>query len=204
MSKYQKLELIVDVDKAKAPHYLTTLEGVSEVKRGDYVITGVDHEQWAIKDKWFHSAYKHIGGNKYKRIPQIIDAKVIPNSQIVKAPTGDIRGDKGDYLITDCKGTQWFIKPDIFKKTYMKVSNSTSTTNTAKQPVKSALQKAIDLKGLDTVIAGIPKALRLCWCDVHGHYLNHSDKKVPLCPLCPNHISQGNGGTTQPLLHVLE
>jgi len=37
--------------------YIETLEGRMEVKPGDYVVTGVENEKWAIKPSIFEKTY---------------------------------------------------------------------------------------------------------------------------------------------------
>lgn len=184
--KYRKKAITVQADVIDTPQYVTTLEGVSEGKPGDYLVTGIDYEQWFVKPEWFKGSYTHIRGNLYQRKPQVLDAVQIDKPEVVSAPTGDIRGDKGDYKVTGTKGEQWFVKPDIFEKTYERVSKSMEKNN---------LQKSIDQLSMDTVRRYLPKGMAIHPCDLHGHFLAHYSNNNPTCPLCIKHDPQAEGTT---------
>lgn len=186
MAKYRKKAIRVTAIRIDAPQYVTTLEGVSEGKPGDYLVTGIDNEQWFVIPENFHNSYTHIRGNIYERKPQILEAVQIDEPEIVSAPTGEIKGDKGDYKVTGTKGEQWFVKPDIFKKTYERVSKSMEGNN---------LQKAIDQIGMMGVQKYLPKGMKLHPCDLHGHFLSHYSDSNPTCPLCIKHDPQAEGTT---------
>lgn len=191
MAKYRKKAIMVTAYIADQDQYVTTLEGVSEAKKGDYIVTGIDNEQWAVKPKWFNGAYTHIKDDKYQRKPQVLEATQIDSPDTVHAPTGDIKGDPGDYKVTGTKGEQWFVKPDIFDKTYEKVGKS-MTNNT-----KTQLQKAIDQIGMEAVQKSITHAgISIGFCDLHGHYGFTTDKTCPLCP-------SANGQTATEVEHFI-
>lgn len=190
MAKYRKKALIVTAHIADTHQYIATLEGITEAKVGDYIVTGVDNEQWAVRPKWFKDSYKHIADDKYQRIPQVLEAVQIHEEEYVKTPTGEIKGDKGDYKVTGTKGEQWFVKPDIFDKTYEKVRGNSQ--------MKSTLQKAIEEIGLDAVQKSLGHSLALAYCDVHGHYA-HTHAEQPNCPTCP----PANGTTATEVEHYI-
>lgn len=188
---------MVTAERAKQAQYITTLEGVSHASKGDFIVTGIDNEQWVVKPKFFHQAYTHIRDNTYQRKPQILDAVQIQDTEVVSAPTGPIRGDKGDYKVTGKQGEQWFVKPDIFEKTYERVS---------KMQDKNNLQKAIDQVGLEAVVRYLPKGMSLHNCTMHGKYLAHyttpADKLT--CPLCNFPTQDGNGTTATEVEHYID
>lgn len=191
MALYKKLAIVVQADIIDTPQYVTTLEGVSEGHPGDYLVTGIDNEQWFVCPKWFHSAYTHIKGNLYQREPQVLQAVQITKPDKVSAPTGDINGMPGDYKVTGKKGEQWFVKPDIFEKTYKKIGGD--------KPMKQQnnLQKAIDQIGEINVLKYLPKGMKLHGCDIHGKFLAHYKENNPLCPLCSMSANAGEAnGTT--------
>lgn len=201
MPKFKKKEIIVQATKIDMPQYVATLEGISTGKKGDYLVTGIDNEQWVVKPEWFHGAYTHLEGDKWKRKPQVLEATQISQPDIAKAPTGDIKGNPGDFKVTGTKGEQWFVKPDIFIKTYDPVDKE------AKAMVKedkNGLQKAIDQIGEIGVLRYLPKGLKLHNCDIHGKYLAHYKQDNPLCPLCPAPTGNGNGTTATEVEHLIE
>lgn len=193
MPMYRKLALTVTAEPSDMDCYITTLEGVSTAKKGDYVVTGVDSEQWVVKPEWFHTAYTHIKGNEYKRKPQVLEAVQIHTPEVSSAPTGDIKGDVGDYRVTGKKGEQWYVKPDIFDKTYERVNKSMND-----------LQKSIDQIGMEGVVKYLPKGMSLHPCDLHGHFLTHYTDKQPTCPLCIKQDPSANGTNATEVEHWID
>ena len=178
---------------ADRDQFIVTLEGITEAKAGDCIVTGIDNEQWAIKPEWFNTAYDHVSGNTYKRKPQVLSATQIDESEVTNTPNGPIRGDKGDYKVTGTKGEQWYVKPDIFDKTYEEVRKSMSITR---------LQQVINQVGLDAVKKSlIAPGLHLGSCTIHGAYA-YSAATSPVCPLCPT--IDANGTTATQVEHYID
>jgi hypothetical protein len=183
---------------ADQDQYVTTLEGVSEAKKGDFIVTGIDNEQWAVKPKWFHGAYTHIEGDTYQRKPQVLEAEQIDKPDVVTAPTGDIKGDPGDYKVTGTKGEQWFVKPDIFDKTYEKIKKERNLAVDKKHPLEDVIKSI----GADGVSKYLPKGMKLHYCDLHGHYLSHYSGEG-LCSLCVNPNPEANGTSASEIEHYI-
>mgnify|MGYP000130347980 FL=1 len=58
---------------------------------------------------------------KYRKKPIEIDAFQIEQDMIIKTLEGDMRAQRGDWIITGVNGEQYPCKPDIFDKTYERV-----------------------------------------------------------------------------------
>ena len=58
---------------------------------------------------------------KYRQKPIEIDAFQIEQDMIIKTLEGDMRAQRGDWIITGVNGEQYPCKPDIFDKTYERV-----------------------------------------------------------------------------------
>jgi hypothetical protein len=196
MAKYRKKALVVTAEIADQPQYVTTLEGVSQASTGDYIVTGIDNEQWVVKPQWFDSAYTHIRGKQYQRKPQVLEAKQIQEPDVVHAATGDIKGDRGDYKVTGTKGEQWFVKPDIFDKTYEKVGGVTME----KHPINDVIKSI----GMDGTLQYLPKGMKLHPCDVHGMFLAHYKDSNPLCSLCTARDPRSEGITASEVEHYID
>ncbi len=192
--QYRKKALVVTADKADKQCYIATLEGVSTANPGDYIVTGIDNEQWVVKPKYFHASYSHIKDNQYRRKPIVVDAVLTNTDEVTHAPTGDIKGTAGDYKVTDTKGEQWFVKPDIFAKTYERVSKAMDTTG---------LQKSIDQIGIDAVTRYLPKGAKLHSCPLHGHFLAHYKDVDPTCAMCTS-TGAGEGTTATQMEHWID
>lgn len=46
--------------QADEEKYIKTLEGVMHAKKGDWILTGVDGEQWPVKKEIFEKTYNVI------------------------------------------------------------------------------------------------------------------------------------------------
>ena len=58
---------------------------------------------------------------KYRKKPVIIEAVVAENETIIHTLEGDMKANKGDYIITGVSGEKYPCKPDIFHLTYDRV-----------------------------------------------------------------------------------
>lgn len=199
MARYRKKALLVTAVRADIKQYVTTLEGITEANVGDYIVTGVDNEQWALKPKWFNLAYTHISGDTYQRKPVVLTATQIDESETVNTPNGEIVGDKGDYRVTGTKGEQWYVKPDIFDKTYEEVKKSmyeleNGMLQKGYSGTPTGLQKAIDQIGIEAVRKSMGD-IAMGYCDIHGHYTYDQSAGKPDCKICPPNPANGTSAT---------
>lgn len=58
---------------------------------------------------------------KYRKKPVIIEAYISEEELIIHTLEGDMKANKGDYIITRINGEKYPCKPDIFIKTYEEV-----------------------------------------------------------------------------------
>jgi hypothetical protein len=61
---------------------------------------------------------------KYRKLPVIIEAVQIANTQSIETLEGTMTGNIGDWLITGVKGEQYFCNDEIFKMTYERVKDA--------------------------------------------------------------------------------
>lgn len=61
---------------------------------------------------------------KYRKKPIIVEAYQTDIEVTIHTLEGDLRADKGDYIITGVNGEKYPCKPDIFAKTYELVEES--------------------------------------------------------------------------------
>jgi hypothetical protein len=124
MAKYRKKPILVGAQPARYTQFIATLEGISTANPGDMICEGVENEQWVVKPEWFFDSYEHVHGDIWRRKPQILTAVQITEREVSPAPTGDIVGSVGDWRITGKSGEHWYVKPDIFDKTYTALTNT--------------------------------------------------------------------------------
>ena len=60
---------------------------------------------------------------KFKKKPVIIEAYQTEVEMTIPTLEGDMKASIGDWIITGVNGEQYPCKPDIFEKTYEKVSD---------------------------------------------------------------------------------
>lgn len=65
---------------------------------------------------------------KYQKKPVVIEAYKTDTPLIIHTLEGDMKADIGDYVITGLRGEKYPCKPDIFEKTYERVSDDTPLT----------------------------------------------------------------------------
>lgn len=102
---------------------VSTLEGNVEARAGDWLITGVDGEQYPCSPTVFKQNYEHVTGNRYRKRPVIVTAIPLVHRTTVETPDGDLVGQPGDRLIFDENSMSTYpIKLDVFVKTYEQVA----------------------------------------------------------------------------------
>ncbi len=55
---------------------------------------------------------------KYRKKPIVVEAYQTDKEMVIHTLEGDMKADKGDYIITGVNGEQYPCKPDVFEKTY--------------------------------------------------------------------------------------
>ena len=60
---------------------------------------------------------------KYRKKPVVIEAYQTDKEMIIHTLEGDMKANAGDYIITGLRGEKYPCKPDIFHKSYEKVSD---------------------------------------------------------------------------------
>jgi len=58
MAKFRKIPVIIDAIRIKKEMTIDTLEGRMNGKAGDWLLTGVDGEQYPCKDSIFRKTYE--------------------------------------------------------------------------------------------------------------------------------------------------
>lgn len=61
---------------------------------------------------------KMIDSMKYRKKPVVVEAFRTDKDIVIHTLEGDMKANKGDYIITGVKGEQYPCKPDIFEQTY--------------------------------------------------------------------------------------
>lgn len=65
---------------------------------------------------------------KFRKRPIIIEAYQTTKPMIINTLEGPLHAEKGDWIITGIRGEKYSCKPDIFEKTYEKVSEDEAVT----------------------------------------------------------------------------
>lgn len=93
MAKYRKKPVVIDAYKTDKEMDIETLEGVMHANKGDWIITGVNGEQYPCKPdifaKTYESADKPDGWDIVEKISDIANSGErsipIPNEYIISA-----------------------------------------------------------------------------------------------------------------------
>ena len=62
---------------------------------------------------------------KFIKKPVVIEAFQTDKVMIISTLEGEMRADIGDWIITGIRGEQYSCKPDVFERTYERVSDDT-------------------------------------------------------------------------------
>lgn len=60
--------------------------------------------------------------DKFQKKPVVVEAYQTDVELVIKTLEGDMKASPGDWIITGVNGEQYPCKPDVFEKTYRKVT----------------------------------------------------------------------------------
>ena len=63
MPKYRKKAVVVEAHQLSSPLRILTEEGVLLGNAGDWLITGIEGEQYPVKDSVFQKTYEKVEGD---------------------------------------------------------------------------------------------------------------------------------------------
>lgn len=118
--KFRKKPITVKAVKVEEELIVNTLEGGYPAKIGDYIITGIDGEEYPISEHRFMETYESTtepGVYIKKALP--VFAYCIGDQEIeITKGDGNLFASKNDWLIFYSVGDCYPCKPSIFFKTY--------------------------------------------------------------------------------------
>lgn len=62
MAKYRKKPVVIEAHQTDKVMYIETLEGIHKANIGDWIITGVNGEQYPCKPDIFAKTYEYVEG----------------------------------------------------------------------------------------------------------------------------------------------
>jgi hypothetical protein len=75
MPRFRKVPVIVDAYQVWEDTYIDTLEGRMHASPGDWIVTGIQGEQWPVKPDIFALTYEPVtGGDAQSAPPMEADA----------------------------------------------------------------------------------------------------------------------------------
>jgi hypothetical protein len=119
-----RARLLTEQDVAEMGGVLQTLEGVVNIRAGDYLAVGVVGEQWRISATTFERSKRAVsepdaeGFTQYETVGTVRAAQIHEPFE-VKLAQGDIlSGKPGDYLVRSASGNAWIVDRAIFEQSY--------------------------------------------------------------------------------------
>jgi PGDYG protein len=122
-----KARILTEEDYKKRDGVVKTLEGVVAFVPGDYLLQGVENEEWVVIHHHFQVTYERISdpdkeGFALYYTNEIRLAFQVSEAFFVKIMNGDIlNGKRGDYLVKSGENI-WITDRAIFERTYEAVS----------------------------------------------------------------------------------
>ena len=105
------------------PSYVKTLEGKVKVKQGDMVITGIGSENYPCSAEDFKALYEHIEDDKYRKREIVVDAIMLLCNMTIENDEMTMKGECGDWLVSDSFGRQYICDAGVFMHTYDEVDD---------------------------------------------------------------------------------
>lgn len=101
---------------------LNTLEGPLTFNPGDWIITGIKGERYAVPNEKFIKLYDKVEGEQdiYRKKPGYIDAIELRHPLDLVRSDGVMHGKVGDFL-ADNGESQYIIDGDVMKLSYERV-----------------------------------------------------------------------------------
>lgn len=117
---------------------INTLEGVITANKNDFVVTGVENEQYPVEKEKFLSKYEKVSGKENvwrKKSGNVMACQLTKDMSVSLGERGTLEGKKGDYLVTSLEEyaklheievneksvsalDMWIVNKDIFPKLY--------------------------------------------------------------------------------------
>ena len=117
-AKYVKKPIEVEAEQIKEQKTINTLEGPVTASPTDWVVTGVNGEQYPMPNQTFIDLYDKCENGKYKKKPIQVTAWQTDRELIIPYRNESLKASIGDYIVKQPDGTFSPIKPDIFTQTY--------------------------------------------------------------------------------------
>lgn len=122
-----KARMLTEDDYKQRNGVIQTLEGNVAFAPGDYLMVGVENEEWPIPRSNFQTAYEMTSmfdreGFALYQANDIRLAYQVAEAFVVKKTSGDIlNGKVGDYLVKSGENI-WIADRDIFERSYEAMS----------------------------------------------------------------------------------
>ena len=130
---------IIAVQLLEEQKEINTLEGVILASKYDYVVTGVENEEYPVEEEKFLSKYEKVEGKKNtwaKKKGEVMACQLTKPFSVKLGDKGVLQGSKGDYLVTSITEYEklhapinkeslpnidvWVVNKDIMPKLYVK------------------------------------------------------------------------------------
>ena len=117
---YIKKPVQVDAEQTLETKIIHTLEGDIVANPTDWIITGIEGEQYPVKDEEFKNIYDCLDNGRFRKKPIKVTAWQTDRELLIPHGESNLKASIGDYIVKHPDGNFAPVKPDIFNKTYDK------------------------------------------------------------------------------------
>lgn len=117
-AKYVKKPVEISAIQINEPQIVHTLEGDVTANPTDWIITGVQGEQYPVPNTTFNEFYEPCENGKFRKKPIQVTAWKTDRELLIPYNNETLRASVGDYIVKQPNGTFSPVKPDIFDQTY--------------------------------------------------------------------------------------
>lgn len=117
-ARYVKKPVEVDAKQTLERKVINTLEGDITANPTDWIVTGVNGEQYPVSNENFIEIYDACENGRFRKKPIEVTAWQTNRELLIPYRNETLKASIGDYIVKHPDGSIAPVKPDIFKQTY--------------------------------------------------------------------------------------
>lgn len=112
---FRKIPVEISAYQVDRDCVILNAAGDLHAKTGDWIITGIEGEQYPCDDEIFRETYDYVDGDRFSKKPVQMDAQRAKERQTVMTLEGPTTAERGDWIITGVRGERWPVKHETFR-----------------------------------------------------------------------------------------
>lgn len=120
IGRYRQRPVEISAIRVESKTTVETLEGTEEASSGDWIITGINGEQWPISNSTFEKKYKPVRDKpgRFRKLPVDVEAAQMNSSFTIDTRWGTQKGKPGDWIVFTDTNDSYVCEQSIFSQSY--------------------------------------------------------------------------------------